>query len=151
MVNQNVSLSFDPLTLICNCCSKPHNIMPIDGSGLVIVVSDQNFVSGIVGKDFCIPVIRIEDGSLLELADFTQEILNCTPFPASTLFLVGTVSHLAQVGSTIYALDWQKTVTWYTDRWPNCKVGPLPPILREDCPGSIGRHIIEIKHWFATT
>jgi hypothetical protein len=125
--------------------------MPIDGSGLVIVVSDQNFVSGIVGKDFCIPVIRIEDGSLLELADFTQEILNCTPFPASTLFLVGTVSHLAQVGSTIYALDWQKTVTWYTDRWPNCKVGPLPPILREDCPGSIGRHIIEIKHWFATT
>jgi hypothetical protein len=151
IVNQNVSLSFDPLTLICTCCSKPHNIVPTDGSGLVIVVSDQNFVSGVVGKDFCIPVIRIEDGTLLELADFTQEILNRTPIPAGTLFLVGTVSHLVQVGSTIYALDWQKTVNRYTDRWPNCKVGPLPPILRDDCPGITGRHLVEIKHWFDKT
>jgi len=151
VVNQNVSLSFDPLTLICTCCSKPHNIVPSDGSGLVVIVSDQSFVSGIVGKDFCIPVIRIEDGTLLELADFTQEILNRTPLPAGTLFLVGTVSHLVQMGSTIYALDWLKTVTRYTDRWPNCKVGPLPPTLREDGTGTIGRYLIEIKHWFATT
>jgi len=151
VVNQNISLSFDPLTLICTVCSKPHNILPSDGSGLVIIVSDQNFVSGVVGKDFCIPVIRIEDGTLMELADFTQEILGRTPIPAGTLFLVGSVSYLVHAGSTIYALDWQKIVMRYSDRWQNCKVGPLPPTLREDCPGIAGKTLIEIRHWFSTT
>jgi hypothetical protein len=150
VVNQNVTLSFDPLTLTCTCCSKPHSIIPSDGSGLVVIIADQNFVSAIVGKEFCVPVIRIEDAALLELADFTQEVLGRTPLPAGTLFLLGTVSHLVQVGSTIYALDWQKVVAKFTDRWPNCKVGPLPPVLREDSPGSTGRSLVEIRHWFST-
>jgi len=150
VVNQNVTLSFDPLTMICTCCSKPHSVVPCDGSGLVVVVADQNFVSCVVGREFCIPVIRVEDAALIELADFTQEVLGRTPLPAGTLFLVGSVSHLVQMGSTLYAQDWQRVVAKFTDRWQNCKVGPLPPILREDSPGSTGRCLVEIRHWFAS-
>jgi len=36
------------------------------------------------------------------------------------------------------------------DRWPNSKVGPIPPILREDSSGTTGRCIVETRHWFTT-
>jgi hypothetical protein len=149
IVNQNIALSFDPLTLICTVCKKPHSILPTDGSGLAIFLSDQNFATCVVGKEHCVPVIRIEDATLVELAEFSQEVLGRTPLPAGTLFMVGTVSHLVNVGITIYALDWQRTVAKFTDRWPNCKVGPLPPVLREDSPGSTALLLTQLRHWFS--
>jgi len=114
------------------------------------MVSDQNFATSITGNGTCIPVVRVEDAGLLELADFTMEILGRTALPAGTVFLVGTISHLVQVGSTLYCLDWQKMVAKMADRWPSCKVGPIPPILREDSTGTTGRCITELRHWFTT-
>ena len=63
--------------------------------------------------------------------------------------MVGTVSHLVNVGITIYAQDWQRTVAKFTDQWPNCKVGPLPLVLREDSPGSTALLLIQLRHWFS--
>jgi len=148
--NQNISISFDPLTLICTCCALPHSIVPTDGTGLVIAISDQNFSSSITGKTACIPVIRVEDATLHELFEFTLEVLGRTPIPNGTLFLVSTVSHLVKVGATIYCTDWQRIVGRFGDRWPNCRVGPLPPILREDSSGETGRNLVILRHWFST-
>jgi len=92
----------------------------------------------------------VEDASLLELADFIMEVLGRTALPVGTLFLVGSISHLVQVGSTLYCLEWQKMVSKLADRWPNSKVGPIPPILRDDSSGNTGRCIVEIKHWFTS-
>jgi len=148
-VNQNIATSFDPLTLICTCCVKPHSILPSDGTGLVIVVSDQNFATTVVGSTACLPIIRVEDATLRELFDLTLEVLNRTVIPVGTLFLVGSLSHLVKVGTTVYSLDWQQVVNKYGERWPNCRVGPLPPVLREDSPGETGRNIVELRHWLS--
>jgi hypothetical protein len=150
IVNQNMSLSFDPLTLICTCCNSPHSIIPSNGAGLVIIVSDQNFLSCVTGSNNnCVPTIRVEDSTLLELYDITQEILGRTPVPPGTLFLLGSLSHLVNVGTTIYAMDWLKAIQRFGDRWPSARVGPLTPVLREDSTGNTARHLVEIHFWFS--
>jgi len=148
VVNQNISLSFDPLTMVCITCPTQHSIMPTTGSGLVIAIADQNFVSAVPGTEACIPVVRLEDASLDELFQFTREVFGRTPIPAGSLFLVGSASHLHKVGSTIYALEWQKCVSSFTGRWPMAQVGPLPPAIREEVPGSFLKVIAEIRYWF---
>jgi hypothetical protein len=150
VVNQNISISFDPLTMICTCCTTQHSIVPTDGTGLAIAVTDQNFNSSITGRSTCIPIIRVEDATLHELFEFTLEIFSRTALPTGTLFLVSTVSHLAKVGTTIYCLEWQRLLHRFGERWPNCRVGPLPPILREDTCGEIGRSLVVLQHWFST-
>jgi len=95
------------------------------------------------------PVIRVEDASLRELFDLTLEILNRNVVLVGTLFLVGSVSHLVKVGTTMYSLDWQQVVARFGERWPNSRVGPLPPVLQEDSPGETGRNLVELRHWFS--
>jgi hypothetical protein len=82
-VNQNVSFSFDPSTLACMSCAKPHNILSkgeLDGTP-VLVFSDQNFVPTLSGGNSCVAVARLENGSLEEIADLAVEILERHPIP----------------------------------------------------------------------
>jgi len=148
IVNQNITSTFDPATLTCLTCTVPHNIIPRDGSGMVLILGDQNFVSAIVGKNHCIPVVRVEDASLAELFKICLEILDRNPLPLSTHFLVGSASHLAKVGSTLYCLEWQRMVGEFTNRWLGATVGPLPPVLRDQTSPGICKQVTEIKHWF---
>ena len=150
LVNQNISVSFDPATLKCTSCASQHSILPTNGSGLVVMVSDQNFVSCLSGHDSCVPIIRVEDASLLELTDMLFEILDRYPIPPGTLFLVNSISHLSKVGTTRFAYDWIEACNRLTQRWRQARVGPLTPLLREDCNSSVGRQIIEIGTWFST-
>ncbi len=147
-VNQVLTSSFDPSTLLCVTCEKEHNILPEDGTELVIMVGDQNFVSCLSGKEGCVPVVRLEDPTLMELFDITLEIFDRYPLPAGTLFLVGSTSHLQEMGTTIYALDWVRMCREYSSRWKHVKVGPLPPILREQSGSAITRLITEVWRWF---
>ncbi len=43
-VNQSVTMSIDPDTLICLQCEKEHPFIQTDGKPVVIIVSDQNYV-----------------------------------------------------------------------------------------------------------
>jgi len=148
IVNQNVSMSFDPATLTCLVCTVPHHIVPRDGSGLVLVLGDQNFSSSIVGKNHCVPVVRVEDASLKELVSMGMEILDRCSLPQITHFLVGTVSYLAKVGTTLYSLEWQSLVREFGSRWFQATVGPLPPILRDQTAPGVCRQLSELKSWF---
>jgi hypothetical protein len=148
VVNQNITLSFDPQNLTCTTCTASHSIVPKDGRGLIIFITDQNFVSAVGGTDSCVPVIRMEDPSLEELFVFTKEVLGRSAVPSGSLFLVGAASHLQRVGTTLYALEWQRVVSMFAQRWPNAQVGPLPPALREDCPGTLIKNLVEIRYWF---
>jgi len=149
LVNQNLSATFDPQTLECVVCDKPHHIVPTDGSGFVVIVADQNFISTLSGKDTCIPIIRIEDATLEELYLITSEIFDRYPMPPGTLFLVGSVSHLSKVGTTLYCHEWQYMISKFAERWKLAKVGPIPPVLREDAAGSVTKVLTELKVWFA--
>jgi hypothetical protein len=50
-VNQNISLSFDPATLVCVACEKPHPILQTGEGGAppIIVITDQNFMPTLSG------------------------------------------------------------------------------------------------------
>jgi len=148
VVNQAISISFDPATLLCTVCSKEHSIIPTDESELAIIVSDQNFVPGLSGKTSCVPVIRLEDPTLKELYEISAEILDRYTLPNGTLFLVGSTSHLCEMGSTIYSLDWIRMCKDFNNRWRHVKVGPLPPILREATPSTTTKVVTEIWTWF---
>ena len=149
VVNQNISLSFDPLTLVCTTCKEAHSIIPSDGSGMITVITDQNFVSALSGTSECVPVIRVEDSTLEELFQFALEIFSRTPIPAGSLFLLGSTSHLVSIGSTLYALEWQNTLSKFTNRWPNAQVGPVPPVIREDTALSTLVSLVEIRYWYS--
>jgi len=148
VVNQSLSVSFDPGTMMCITCRKEHSILPEDGSSLVLIVSDQNFVTTMSGGSTCIPVVRMEDASLEELFRLTGEMLDRRHVPAGTYFLVGSASYLSLVGTSVYTMDWQNLVDQFRNRWRECMVGPLPPVLREDCMGSVGKSLLELRHWY---
>jgi len=147
-VNQNIALSFDPATLVCISCAKPHSIIPTDGSGLAFMVGDQNFTSTLCGGNSCLPVIRIEDSTLEELVSICMEILDRHQIPAGTLFLISSVSHLSKVGTTRYCMDWITCRDRILARWRQAKLGPLPPIIRCDTTSTVGKQLIELVIWF---
>ena len=151
--HQSISFSFDPATLTCISCKAPHKIFDVgknDSGASTIVFCDQNFVPTLYGGSSCVAIARLEDGSLGEIADLALEVLERQSIPPGTLLLVGSVSHLQHVGTTIFAQDWCKIVELLSDKLRNVKVIPCIPILREDGPGSLGRQLIEISHWFET-
>jgi len=147
-VNQAITTSFDPATLLCTSCKREHSIIPTDEYELAIIVSDQNFVPTLSGKTSCVPIIRLEDPSLKELFEICVEMLDRYSLPNGTLFLVGSTSHLFEMGSTIYSLDWIKMCRDFNSRWRHVKVGPLPPVLREPTPAATTKVLTEIWTWF---
>jgi hypothetical protein len=150
VVNQNISLSFDPSTLSCMSCEKPHNILSkgnLDGTP-VLVFADQNFVPTLSGGNSCVAIARLENGSIGEIADLAVEILERHPIPPGTVILLGSVTHLQNVGTTIFATDWCDTIDMLRTKLRNVKIIPGIPILREDGPGSLGKQLVELTYWF---
>ena len=148
VANQNISLSFDPAILSCLACPKEHSV--ISGPKPVcICVSDQNFVSNLSGGKNCISVVRVESGNLLELADLVIEIFECSKFPPGSVICVGSVSHLHNVGVTLYAQDWQRCVDSLKKQIVGVQVCPLIPVIRSDFPGSVAADLVELASWLA--
>ena len=125
-----------------------HSIIPNDNSGFVILLSDQNFVPSMSGKETCIPVVRLEDANLSELVDLAMEILDRHNIPPGTVFMFNSVSHLSKVGTTKFTYDWLTACNKITHRWKQARTGPLPPVLREDSTSNVGRQLIELDSWF---
>ncbi len=60
---------------------------------------------------------------------------------------MGSVSHLSRVGVSCYAREWTQVVHRMGRRWPNVRVAPLIPILREDSPGGLSRDLVLLATW----
>jgi hypothetical protein len=149
VVNQLISCSFDPSNLECVSCGNDHKI--ISSSPAVFVFADQNFVPSLSDrKKNCINVTRIENATLAELFDVSKEILEHVSIPEGTVMLFGSISHLAQVGTSLYAADWTKLVAGLSGRWRGARICPLIPLIGTDCPGSLSREITELSVWFST-
>ncbi len=149
-VNQNVSLSFDPSKLSCMSCAKPHNILSkgeLDSTP-VLVFSDQNFVPTLSGGNSCIAIARLENGSLEEIADLALEILERHPIPPGTVMVLGSVTHLQNIGTTLFATGWCDMVEKLRTKLRNMKVIPGIPILRDDGPSLLGKQLVELTHRF---
>jgi hypothetical protein len=135
--------------MMCITCDTQHSIYSKDESGLIVMLTDQNYIPIMRCGDSCVPVIRLEDASLDELAGLAHEIFEKQTMPAGTLFMCSSVSYLARVGTTIYASEWVKMCNKFQSRWVQCNVGPLTPLIRDDVAGTVGRQLIELAAWYS--
>jgi len=150
-VNQSVTMSLDPETLICLQCEKEHPFIQPDGKPVVIIVSDQNYVP-IWPSTKCntsVAVIRLANGGLHELADLLMEVFDRKNLPDGSVVLAGSVSHLHRVGVGSYSREWTQVVNRLGRRWPNIRVCPLAPLIREDCSGGVARELVELASWLS--
>jgi hypothetical protein len=149
-VNQNISSTFDPANLRCVVCPTAHYILAkgTDESPPTLIFADQNFVSTLAGGKSCLAILRLEDASLPELAELAHEVLDKHKPPAGTLLLFGSASHLLNVGKTIYTQEWCNLTDRISASFPDSRILPLAPVIREDCPGAVSRQLIELATWY---
>ena len=126
-VNQSITSSFDPATMTCLACKDKHNILREEG--FVVLFTDQNFPAVVKGRTSCLPVVRIEDATLEDVFAIALEMFDRQQLPNGTHFLVGSVSHLSMVGTSIYCSDWIQLCKNFNNRWKHSTVGPLPPVI----------------------
>jgi len=150
MVNQYITMSFDPANLQCLSCSEEHGLVQ-GNTPITIVLSDENFVptwpNSENGK--CVAIIRIEGGTLDELIDIMGDTFGRTGLPEGSVVLLGSVNHLHRWGTSRYARDWTRIVMEVGGRWPTVRICPLVPVIREDAPGGIVRELTELAAWFS--
>jgi hypothetical protein len=151
----STSLSFDPLSGLCvTCLYGRHAALVGHGGGpVVIAVSDQCFPACLPArtvKKECIRVIRGEHCSLQELTHVLVDAVGKSTLPDNTVIMLGSVSHMAQVGTEHYITDWVRSRWWIRDRLgENIIVLPLAPILVDGLQGrSIIRSMVEVLSWF---
>jgi hypothetical protein len=148
-VNQSISCSFDPSNFVCVSCDKNHKIFCV--KPIPIIFADQNFIPVLPSNDGnCINIVRVENASLIELFDITKEMLENTPVTEGSVLLFGSLSHLARVGTSLYAVGWTELVAGASSRWRGARICPLIPVISDDCPGSLAREIVELKVWLET-
>jgi hypothetical protein len=95
----------------------------------------------------CISVIRLEDASLMDIADITIEIFDKVNVPACTVLLIGSASHLFQAGVTAYAHDWISISNSLSKKFKNIHVCLLVLLILEDTSGSLARDIEMLAMW----
>jgi len=150
-VNQSVTMSIDPETLICLQCNNEHPFIQSDGKPVVIIICDQNYVP-IWPDSNCttsVAVIRLANGGLHELVDLLMEVFDRKNLPDGSVVLLGSVSHLHRVGVGSYSKEWTQVVSRLGRRWPNIRVCPLAPLIRESCSGGVARELVELASWLS--
>ena len=151
------SSSYDTSTMMCNTCSpgKHHAFTSRQGGPVAIVASDQSFPACIpaTSKDKeCIRVMRVEDGSLQEIMYALADGFGNKKLVTGTVIMLGSVTHLARVGTAQYVSDWVRSRWWLRSRLgEDCVVLPAPPVLSGGLEGkSTIRALIETLHWFVS-
>ena len=148
------SASFDIGKKTCNTCvSGPHSaVAGRDGRPVVFAAADQSFPACVPATDAgeCIRVVRVEDGSLQEIIHALADAIGNSKLDPGTVVALGSISHLAEVGSAQYLTDWVRSRHWLKSRFGETLiVCPLIPVL---CGGWEGRStvraLLEVLHWF---
>ncbi len=87
--------------------------------------------------------------SLTDLFELAREIFENQRVPEGSVFLFGSASYLARVGTGTFAWDWLIIVGRAEKQWRGIRVCPLIPLILSDCPGTLAREIAEAAAWFA--
>jgi hypothetical protein len=133
----------------CITCTAEHKI--VGSLPTTVIFSDQNFVSNIEGKSgTCIAVVRQEDASLTDLFELSREIFENQRVPEGSVFLFGSPSYLARVGTGTFAGDRLAIICRAEKLWRGIRVCPLIPLIMSDCPGTLAREIAEDAAWFTS-
>ena len=115
--SMNISCSFDTGSLKCHTCKGKEGHTVLDRecedpdynytAPRCFALSDQNFPAFLPadGPGDCIKIVRIEDGTLDELASFFLETVKGFAVPAGSVILLSSASHLNWVGIAAYTED----------------------------------------------
>jgi hypothetical protein len=149
---QNVSFSFNPSTLTCsNCKDNPgHTIIGNEGAS-IFVLSDQCFPAALpaAGAGGCIPILRLENGTVNELAKLMLDVFAGTQIRVGSLILISSVSHLAAVGTAAYAEALVRAskflLSGFSDK-VTVRLG-IPVLLGGAGDSTLVRSLLELEAW----
>ena len=118
----------------------------------MLVAADQSFPACVPSPDAgeCLQVVRVEDGSLQEVIHALADAVRSGTLVKSTVIALGSISHLAEVGSAQYITDWVRSRHWLKARYgEHIVVIPLIPVMHTGLDGrSTVRALLEVLHWF---
>ena len=109
----NLMTSFNPVTLECGCCEEHTKILekrvltrPVYRQ--TFVLTDQNFISAApaaTDSGQCLKIVRIENATLWDLHNYLRDLIfdRDLSLPVGSAILLGSVSHLGNVGPAAYA------------------------------------------------
>ena len=150
----NISLSFDPVRMICKACTIPHSVGKRgEQHRPVFVVSDQCFpaLTPPEGPGGCLAIMRMEDATLRELADLLLTQIRRQHLIRGTVVLIMSGGHLARVGAAQYALDLVEAVNILKKELPPASFvahGPLMFTNGLNCMGTV-RAVADVCYWQA--
>jgi len=137
------------------CLGGRHAALKAAGGGPVaIVATDQCFPPCLPAADGeCLRVVRVEGGALREIVLALADSVAGHTLVKGTVVLIGSVSHLALVGTAQYTLDWVRSRQWILDRFgaENVVVLPVTPVPVDGLMGaSVVRSLLEVVGWFSS-
>ena len=153
----NIMMSFDPNDLECSCC--PGKILVDHKSVLkserrVFVLTDQYFPASAradSSRGQCLKIIRVENGSLWEIFGIFFDTVRKGGLhvPAGSVVLLGSASHLADVGLSAYSEELCAVVKRIHALQGGCiYFSPCPMLLMDGTTSSMMiRAIVELGAW----
>jgi hypothetical protein len=147
------SASFDPVSGKCyTCLNGEHNAWEARSGGpVVFVLSDQHFPANIPADSAgeCLRILRLENGTLGELADELLRIAPMGGLPKGSVILFGSTAYLSVISAEHYAREWAKNRNWLLERLGEILILPGIPLsssgISERC---VIRGILDVAAWF---
>jgi hypothetical protein len=147
----NSSASFKPNGRCHTCLSGEHDAwIGSKGQPIVLIASDQHFPANLPadGEGECIRILRIENGSLAEIA---KELASRAPREGvlpGTVIMLGAPQQLAVVSVEFYAQEWKNARNFLKEDMGDIIVLPLIPLSATGFSDSrIIRGLIDISAW----
>jgi hypothetical protein len=153
------SMSFNPKTWLCTACPKSHSVLEEGGRGgggdgrPVVFVTDQNFPAVLPSAGGrCLAIMRMEQATMDDLADMVIKLAKTVTIPESTVFVVGSLSHLSRIGTHGYAIsrvNVRRRLSW---AFKGVRVVPFsPPPLGGCNDPELIRSMLDSCIWLAGT
>ena len=150
----NASYSFDPASMKCSqCLNGPHEVIRSPDGGVdadIFVLTDQNFPPSLpTATGRCMAIVRVENGSLAEIASVFLDAVDGCAVGVGTVILLASASHLGSVGLAGYAEDLvraSKLIMTALSSRVTVRAGPLVLLGGTDDPALI-RAMAEMVGW----
>ena len=105
--------SFDRVSMKCSCCTEHWNVLERRVLGRHVerrafVLTNQHFVATAPAPtpgEQCLKIFRVENATLWDLLNTFKELVGERDLgvPVGSVILLGSASHLASVGTAVYA------------------------------------------------
>jgi hypothetical protein len=119
----------------------------------VVFVTDQNFPAVLPSAEGrCLAIMRMEQASMDDLADLVIKLAKPVTISESTVFVVGSLSHLSRVGTHGYAISCVNIRRRLSGAFKGVKVVPFSPPPFGGCNGlELIRNMLDSCIWLAGT